>query len=99
MSKSRDNSGAVRIIKAMRGQSQTIFNLNKESNMLGTMTATGIYIDAVDDEIPNGDFSFLQMNMHNTGSSSVCEVTKPKPGDRVLCTPVGVHFVVLGRVE
>lgn len=89
MPKTLDNNGVVRIIKAIRGQSQRIFDLNSQQNMLGTMTATGVYIDAIEDEIPRRDFLFLKLRNDD----------KPVSGDRVVCLPVGDTFVILGKVE
>lgn len=99
MPKTHDNSGAVRIVQAMREQSKKVYEANRRLNMLGTITSSGVYLDAVDDVVPMSDFLFLQADLVNTGSDSACMVRRPQPGDRVLCLPVGDYFVILGKVE
>ncbi|HBZ09111.1 MAG TPA: hypothetical protein DEO65_04375 [Bacillus bacterium] len=82
-----ENEGVVKLVKAMRSQSQKVFSVNSQNNMLGTMTGSGIYIDSIEDEIPQGDFLVLQTGQPIT------------TGDRVVCIPCGDYFVVLGKVE
>lgn len=81
------NEGTVKLIQAIRAQSKKIFDVSNQSNMLGTMTSSGIYIDSIEDEIPRGDFLILQ-----TGETI-------SVGDRVVCIPCGDYFIVLGKVE
>lgn len=81
-----ENEGTVKLVKAIRAQSRKVFNVESRSNMLGTMTSGGVYIDAIEDEIPRRDFLILQ-----TGQPI-------GNGDRVICIPCGDYFVVLGKV-
>lgn len=81
------NEGTVKLIKAIRSQSKKVYDVNIQSNMLGTMTSKGIYIDSIEDEIPREDFLILQ-----TGETI-------SNGDRVVCIPCGDYFIVLGKVE
>lgn len=82
-----ENEGTVRLVKAIRNQSRKVFNVESRSNMLGTMTSSGIYIDSIEDEIPRRDFLILQ-----TGEPL-------STGDRVVCIPCGDYFIVLGKVR
>lgn len=81
-----ENEGTARLVKGIRNQAGKVFTVQAQLNLLGTMTNNGIYIDSIEDEIPRGDFLFLQ-----TG-----EVLNS--GDRVACIPVGDYYVVLGKV-
>lgn len=55
--------------------------------MIGTLTATGVYFEALDDEIPLDEFAKVK--------------TEPpvEPGDLVMCAPVGDYFTIVGKVE
>lgn len=101
MPKSHDNSGAVRLVKAIRNQSKKVYDHNRRLNMLGTMTATGVYIDAIDEVIPMSDLLTLkESEVKNTGTYPCrSEHVGVQPGDRIVCLPVGDYFVILGKVE
>lgn len=81
------NEGTARFIQAIREQAELINYVRSQNNVLGTITATGVYVDSIEDEIPRGDFLILQ-----TGEQL-------QVGDRVLCIPVGDYYVVAGKVE
>lgn len=84
---SHNNEGTARLVRMIREQARNINKVQTKINVLGTVTANGIYIDSVEDEIPRDDFLFLQ-----TGETL-------SNGDRVLCIPVGDYYVVAGKVE
>lgn len=81
-----NNEGTSRLINAVRKQAGKVSESQIKNNILGTMTSTGVYIDSIEDEIPNGDFLKLVTDYDL------------KSGDRVLCVPVGDYFVVIGKV-
>ena len=81
-----NNEGTSRLINAVRKQAGKVSKLQMKNNILGTMTNTGIYVDSIEDEIPNGDFLRLETDYDL------------KSGDRVLCVPVGDYFIVVGKV-
>lgn len=84
---SHNNEGTTRLVRMIREQARNINKVQMKNNILGTITANGIYIDSVEDEIPRDDFLFLK-----TGETL-------QNGDRVLCIPVGDYYVVAGKVE
>lgn len=87
MAKQSSNNGITKLIRAIHRQSQRVVDRNKKSNMLGTMTATGVYFEALDDEIPLDEFAKVKTE------------TPIKPGDRVICAPVGDYYTIVGKVE
>lgn len=83
------NEGTARFIQAIREQAELINYVRTQNNVLGTITATGVYVDSIEDEIPRGDFLILQTQT----------LEQLQVGDRVLCIPVGDYYVVAGKVE
>lgn len=94
------SEGVTRLIKNFRSESKKVSDFNAKNNMLGTITATGIYIDSIEDEVPRSDFLFLTTSLVNDDTEhDACKVRDYKVNDRVLCVPVGEYYVVMGKVE
>lgn len=94
------SEGVARLVQRFRSESGKVAKLNTKNNMLGTVTATGIFIDAIEDEVPRSDFLTLTTSLVNDDTDhDACKVRDYKVNDRVLCVPVGEYYVILGKVE
>lgn len=94
-----ENKGINALVRFVRGETKKVNEFTDNPSLLGTVVGDSLKIDGFSQVIPRSDFLVLEPTVTLDPGGITTIKLNLNDGDRVLLTPVGNTYVVVGQVK